>query len=233
MRKLLSVCLLLGFGSIAMAAPKPVVPVADYPKQNTIDYQLSVEQWVNTNTAKVSVMVNASLDQTAMQDLQQKIEQSLTSIAKVDWRIVRFDRTESQSGLESVNVRAEARIPTVQISDIRKKAEDLSKPGIKYQVTGISYAPTLAETQKAQASLRNDIYQKVHNEINALDKMYNADFYVSNIVFITGGMPIPRAQYKDAAGVNMMARASSAPQPGNVSQKISMSAEVILASTVN
>jgi len=233
MRKLLSVCMLLGATCAVNAAPQPVVPVADYPKQNTITYQLSAEQWVNTNTAKVDVMVNASLDQTGMQDLQKKIEHSLASIAKVDWRIVQFNRSESQSGLESVNVLAEARIPAVQITDIRQKAEDLSKPGIKYQIADISYAPTLAEMQKAETNLRNQIYQQVSDEINSLDKTYNnGDFYVSHIEFSLNGAPMPRAKYDAAGGVNMMVRAPMAASPGNVSQKLVMNAEVVLASTV-
>lgn len=236
MRKILSICVLLGAMGVAQAAPQPVVPVADYPKQNTISYQLSVEKWVNTDSAKVDVVVNASLDQQGMQDLQQKIEQNLASIAKADWRIVQFNRQESQSGLETVNVLAEARIPTVQIGDIRKKAEDLTKPGMKYQVSDISYAPTMDEMQKAEMDLRNQIYQQVHNEIEELDKTYkNQDFYVSDIEFMTGGMPMPRAKYADnaAGSVNMVVRAPMAASPGNVSQKITMNAVVTVASTVD
>jgi len=87
--------------------------------------------------------------------------------------------------------------------------------------------------QKAETNLRNQIYQQVSDEINSLDKTYNnGDFYVSHIEFSLNGAPMPRAKYDAAGGVNMMVRAPMAASPGNVSQKLVMNAEVVLASTV-
>ena len=177
MRKFLPAVFLATVSSTVFAAASPVVPVTDYPKQNK-------------KTAKVTVSINASLDQKSLQDIQQVIDKNLKGLANVNWRMINFTRNQSESGLESVMAVAQARIPTGQITDIRGKAKDLSKPGIKYQISDIDYSPTEAELQQALVSLRGTVYQKVKTEIDLLDKTFgNEDYYIQNIRFYSGAMP--------------------------------------------
>ncbi|MAZ39614.1 MAG: hypothetical protein CMF49_05785 [Legionellales bacterium] len=232
MRKFLPAVFLATVSSTVFAAASPVVPVTDYPKQNKINYQLSVSQWVNTQTAKVTVSINASLDQKSLQDIQQVIDKNLKGLANVNWRMINFTRNQSESGLESVMAVAQARIPTGQITDIRGKAKDLSKPGIKYQISDIDYSPTEAELQQALVSLRGTVYQKVKTEIDLLDKTFgNEDYYIQNIRFYSGAMPNGYANNRG----NMMMKAvvaDTAPSNANVSQKVQLNADVTIASTV-
>lgn len=229
MRKIILSTLLTGFTGLAVAAPAPVVPVSDYPKQNKISYQLSVEKWVNTDTARVTVSVNASLDQKALESVQQAMQTNLKQLANVNWRIVNFSRDQSQSGLETVTAIAQARVPANQIKDMRGKAKSLSKPGMQYQINDISYQPTDDEIQKANAALRQEVYQKVQSEINLLDKTFSdEDFYVQQIDFNSDAMPMPRA-----VGANvMMLKQAAAPSDTNVSQKVVLNVLVTVASTV-
>jgi len=230
MNKIITTIILSGFTSIAMASPSPVVPVSDYPKQNKINYQLSEQDWVNTNTAKVTVTVNASLDQKKLENIQTVIQTSLKKLADADWRIINFNRNQSQSGLETVNAMAQARIPTKHIKDIRAKATSLNEPGIKYEISNINYQPTVKELQNANVKLRQQIYKKVQSEIDLLDKTFNhEDFYVQNITFNPSIGAIPAR----ATTNNMVMMKKQATTPAeNISQKVTLNAEVTIASTV-
>ena len=216
--------------SLWAATPGAVMPFGEYPRLNTINYQVTAEKWVSTQTAKVTVSIDASLNQAGMDNLQSQVESSLKSVANVDWRLVDFERTQDQSGLEKIHISAQARLATAQVTDIRTKTEKLSKPGLKYQIDSIDYTPTADDIQAAQASLRNELYQRIQAEIVALDKTFaNQVYYVHDLNFggDNNGSSGPMVR-------TMMLAAAPAQSAGNtsISQKVTVVANVTLASTI-
>lgn len=232
MRKILPTTLLIAVLTPVYAVPQPVVPVNDYPKLNTISYQISAEKWVNTDTAKVTVVIDATLNQQGMQNLQSNMVQYLNKLVAADWRVTDFSRNQSQSDLETVSVTAQAWVPTGQLADVRAKALSMSKPGMKYTVSDINYQPTPDEIQQAQAQLRGELYGKIQSELAVVNNTYkDANFYVNNITFMTGDMPAPMPMMKAQGAAQVMMAANAAPNP-SISQKIVMNATVTLAATI-
>ncbi len=155
---------------------------------------------------------------------------SLKSLANVNWQITNFSRTQDQSGLERVEVLAESRLSPADVVNIRGKTEALTKPGLKYQIASIEYTPTQAEIQNAQAALRADLYAKVQAEMASLNKTFAPQmFYVHKVNFMPDGVA-PQPMMK----MNMMTVATPAAQAQNtsVSQKVTLTANVELASTI-
>lgn len=234
MRKILAATLLIAVLTPVYAViPQPVIPVNDYPKLNTISYQISAEKWVNTDTAKVTVVIDATLNQQGMQNLQSNMVQNLKKLVEADWRVTDFSRNQSQSDLETVSVTAEAWIATGQLADVRARALSMSKPGMKYTVSDISYQPTPDEIQQAQAQLRGELYGKIQSELAVVNNTYkNANFYVNNIIFMTGDMPAPMPMMKAQGAAQVMMAGNNAAVNPSVSQKIVMNATVTLAATI-
>jgi len=220
------------FSTVALAAPNAVIPTGEYPRLNTINFQVSSEKWISTQTAKVDIQIDASLNQKGLDTLQTQVETTLKTLANGDWRLIDFNRTQDQSGLERVQITAEARLPTAQITDIRTKTEALTKPGLKYQVANIDYTPTPADIQAAQANLRTELYQRIQAEVVLIDKTFgNQAYYVQGISFNGSGIVAPMPMMKTASFA-VEANAAPAQQDTSVSQKVTMTANVTLASTI-
>ncbi len=218
-----------------LAEPSPVQIVTDFPKMASIHYQLSAEQWVSTSTANVIVTVDASLNQQAVDTIQQRINQGLQTIAKGDWQITDMQRNQDSSGLENIHVEAQARLPVAAIANVRNQAFTLSKPGIKYTVVDTQYAPTQADIEAARMVLRQKLYQQIATELKAVNQVYGDERYqLAQVNFTDGNVYTPQAPMPMMrANTQMMTAmaegsAPAAPSP-TVNQKLTMSADVRLA----
>lgn len=217
MKKLM--LLLLVLPVFAFAAKTPVL--------NQISLQLSAEQWATTQTANVTVSVDASLDKIGLANAQQTIIRQLTKIANgVDWHIVVFNRSQDQSGLEKLRVEAEARVPEKQLSGLRSKAKDISRPGETYRVANIDFSPSQQEIANTKAVVRAKIYAKAKQEIATLNKSFpSAQYFLHSINF--GPMMMPRAQTK-----NVMTMAVQGSGGLSVDAKVVENAEVVIAASL-
>ena len=85
--------------------------------------------------------------------------------------------------------------------------------------------------QQAQAQLRSQLYQQAHDEMARINKIYTGQNYsLNNLVFFDGDVA-PQPQYKAAQAPQMMnAMAVSASPPLTVSNEITMTALVQVAS---
>ena len=176
-----------------------------------------------------------NVGQNTLGDLQKQITDTLQQLGKgVMWHMTQFNRSEDPSGLEQVNAVAQARIPQDQLSKIRETAKSLSKPGIKYVVSDISYDPTVADVQSVKDQLRNSMYQKIQEELQLLNKTYHQTFYVNNVIFDTSDMP-PVVPAANMMRMKTMEAAVASPVPNNaaISQKITLVATITVASTVS
>lgn len=236
--KLLFVASLLSL-SQAYAANKPnmVPPMMPYPLLNKVSYQLTMDKWVKSDTAKVFVSIDANLNDSDINTFQQQVKKNLSHIAgQVDWHISRYLRNQDQSGLENIALQAQARIPTQQLNGLRAKAKSMSKPGMTYRIADIDYSPSLQDIEKTKNTLRQAIFQKVEKEISLLDKIYNEDFFVHHIDFDMTPPPAPFAQMRalapSASNMSSMRRGSS-DSAMNISQQVVINANVVLASSID
>lgn len=193
---------------------------------NRVTLQLHAEQWATTDTALVNVTINAALTDQGIETIQASIIQKLKKISdKSEWHIVSFERQQDQSGLENVQMSAEARLPQTELANLRSKAKALTKPGETYAIESVVFTPSDEELRQVKIALRNNIYQQAKTEIDALNKIYpEQKYYLHQIDFIMQEYPMPVAQ-------NMMVRKAPAAAiaPLNIGNKLEQQATVVLA----
>ncbi len=186
-------------------------------------YRLSMEQWVSTQSATVTVSANLSLKSTALAKARKALLSKLNTIAKADWHITQFNRSKDNSGLERLSVQAQARLPESALDGLRDKTARISRPGESFQIQQINFMPSLAEMQAGKSALRDKIYEQVNAEITRLNSAYPPlKFKVKMINFIPGYM---RARRQQAGAMKTFALAQA---PMSVSNKLKLTAIVIV-----
>ena len=157
----------------------------DLPEPLTLDkinFQLSSKTWVNTQTALLTVTINASLDSSDVVKARTDMLDKLRKIASGDWHIVQFDRFQDSSGLEKLSVKAQIRVNQSKLAHLYDKAKDVSKPGETYQIAGIEFRPDLEEIQTAKALLRQVLNKQIQQELAQLNKTYSEQHFTISAV---------------------------------------------------
>jgi len=192
---------------------------------NDVTYQLSAQQWVKTNRARIDVSVNATTSGQNITKLRQSILSNLQKIVAGEWHITHFNRSKTSSGLESVNVQAQIRVPNHSLTDLHQRAKAVSKAGQTYQIQSVNFNPNLADMETAKNQLREKIYKQVRKELKDLNAEYSGQKYFVHQIRFSGMRAVPEA---------MILRRMPTPDASNltVSQKITMTATVTLSSLV-
>ena len=196
---------------------------------NQVSMNLSAEAWVATQTAQVTVAVNAALTQDQSSNLSAALLEKLSSVSGVsDWRLVSLTRQENDAGLIAVNAQAVARLSNSQISTMQTKLQKLNKPGEKYGIQEINYTPSLQEVNTTETVLRSSLYDQVRQSLSALNKDFPDAHYQVYRVSFNGGRErtaMPLAAYVRGAGAD---------EPKvDVGNKMTMSANVIYAAPIS
>jgi len=190
---------------------------------------LTAEEWVKTDTAKLTVEINAALDKETLAKMRTQIMENLNKIAKADWHLTDFDRSQDSSGLEKLLVIAEARVPENVLTNVNAQAKSISKPGAVYKIERIDFTPSHGDVEKVKTSVREDIYRQAQKEIETLNKLYPNQKYSLHSINFTGYMPysVMRARVMmSGAG----AQASNQAVVNTVSSLVTLSAVVDIAS---
>lgn len=221
-------------GMLALMTISPFAVAADVIiPQLVLDkvfFQLSAKQWVTTQMAILSVNINVTLNNADLVRARADIMDSLNKIAKGDWHLVAFDRSQDNSGLEKLYVQAQVRIAQTALTDIYQNAKSVSMPGAKYEVSGVEFKPGLEETQAIRTKIREQLYLQVNEEISRMNKAYPSQNYsVSNLVFVEGENPPLQARTYQAKEMNTMVMPAAA-VPLTVSNELVLTAMVEAAS---
>ena len=198
-----------------------------------VSLTLSSERWVKTNTAKVKVSINATLTNLSLVQMRRQILENLNKIAKADWHITQFNRSQDTSGLEKLFVSAEARVNQSVLSNVNIQAEKSSKPGIKYKINNIDFTPSELDVQKVKKLVRQDIYKKITSEISQLNTIYSKQQYsLYRVMFVLPGNNYAQNQKLQRYAKKNVAFALAPSYAGeiSVSNKVKMFALVSIAS---
>ena len=206
---------------------------ADQDLTNRLDrviFLVSAEKWAETSTANVVVEAHLSLNKEDLSEARRKILTHLNAIAKGAWQITQFTRAQESSGLETLYVVAETRVPEASLTEIHAKASKLSTPGATYKIRTIAFEPTHEELDRTEALVRLQIYQKIQSELKALNQLYlDQKYSVYKIRFLNAPL-LKSLPYRteEAAPLMMGGVASMGVKLGNLVQ---LQAEVVLAAT--
>lgn len=213
--------------ALALGLPLWAGAVAKLPLDEVI-YQASVENWVTTTSAEVTINIDASLDKSGLSEMRQTIMSNCKKIADADWHITQFYRSQDASGLERVSVTAQARVPEDKLAGVRDQAKSVSRPGATYTINNIDFVPTLDEIQKVKTALREQLYQKVNDEIARLNKTFPQQQYTAHKIDFLGVLATPEPMQQNRA---MMVKADGGGSSLVVANKVTMNVTVVIAAT--
>jgi hypothetical protein len=221
---------------LALMAVSSLAFAADVvPPQLVLDkvlFQVSAKQWVTTQSALLGVNINVTLSNADLVKARGDIMERLNKIAKGDWHLLSFDRSQDSSGLEKLDVQAQVRVDQTALTDIYQNAKSVSVPGAKYEVSSVEFKPSLEETQVVLAKVREQLYQQVNDEIARMNKVYPLQNYsVNNLVVISGDNPPMQPRAYQAKEMNAMVMSAGAAAPAlMVSNELTLTAVVEAAS---
>ncbi|KTD49562.1 hypothetical protein Lrub_0661 [Legionella rubrilucens] len=220
---------------LVLATLSPFCAIANPPPPpmllDKIDFQVSAKQWVSTQTALLTVAINATLNSADLVKARADIMDHLNRIAKGEWHITQFDRSQDNSGLDKLYVAAQVRVPQANLTNIYQNAKDVSKPGATYTISGVEFKPSLEEIQVVKSQLRQKLYQLVNEEIARLNKVYGEQHYSVNRLYITDGeAPVAQPRAYQAKEAQVMYATSIAAPAIAVSNELTMTAVVEAAS---
>ena len=216
--------------AIALGAPLAMAqtqPIMAYPPQNdTVSMSLLTEDWVQTQTARTEMAVDASLPGSDAGKVRGDILTSVRSLAQgADWRFTVFDRNQDASGLEHWHAVVEARLPETQLGGLSDRAKQASKPGLQIKVQSVDFSPTLAEIEATRAKLRSDMYKKVNEALAQLSQSEPDRKYRIMHIDFNGLVTAPPLQ--------KMARTMAAPMPdAEMSSDVAVSEKAQLRANV-
>lgn len=224
---------ILALLAACMIATPALAQVAPNPIQDQVVLNLSVEDWVPTQTARVVLNAEAAIQGADAGKTRDELLAAAKKAASSDWRIVRFDRSTDQAGLERWSASLETRLAESALGGLADRAKQSSRPGLQLNVAQIDFTPTLAESETARAKLREQLYKRATEELQRLNAIASdRKFRIARIDFGTAQIQprpmmaqarasqeraLPVADFK-AAGAEM-----------ELSQKATMQANVTFA----
>ncbi|WP_114394911.1 hypothetical protein [Oleisolibacter albus] len=224
-RTLLPLALVAGLTVSVPALAQMAPPVLD-----TVSLTLSAEDWVKSETALVTLVVDAAGNGTDAGTLRGDLVKVAGAVAdKADWRIVRLDRVPDQAGLDRWQAGLQARLPEAQLSNLAERTKKASRPGLQVRVGAVAFDPTLAEMEAAKGALRDQLYRRVNEELAKLKTAFpDRDFRVGGVDFMEYEPPQPvPAPMMRATAVESFAKADAV--QGGVQEKLRITARVTLS----
>lgn len=211
-------------GAVAQMGPPPVL--------DEVALSLSAEAWVTTETAEVTIGVDAVLTDGDIAGLRGEVLATLASLTEpeADWRITRFDRSLDSSGLERLRVTAQARLPDTALDGLADAVDAASRAGLRYAIQGIAFTPSLAEREAARANLRATLYADVAAELERLNTAFPDRAYrVGRIDFSGPGMPVPAPMMLRAEALTVAADSGRRATPVAVADRMQMTISVVFS----
>lgn len=210
--------LLIGSSALADSSCNNVLP--------QVNLQLRAEQWVTTQTAEVSVALDALLNKEQLAKAQDNFQASLKKIApEAEWHITEFTRSAGKTSLEQLHAVAQARLAENSLAGLRERATAQNSEGQTYSVQDIAYTPTADEISAAQAKLRAQIYDQTKAELSRLNGLYPKPGYVLYSINFMNSAVQPGPMLMKMTEVTGQPTTASA----TLSQKLTQDAMVTLA----
>lgn len=220
---LAAVCFAAPLAAQAQFAPAPV--------QDHVSLTLSAEDWVKTDTAEVTLGVEAAAPGGEAGSARGDVMKAAQSVADAPWQVIRFDRQQDQAGLDHWQAVLRARMAEARLGGLGERARKASRPGLQVRIDQVEFTPTLAESEAVRAKLRAEIYKRATDELAQANKSFpDRGYRISGIDFQDSRQPMP-LQAPMNAEAKFMAR-DDAGGGLDVQQKLRITAQVNLATVV-
>jgi hypothetical protein len=209
----------------------------DYVPDDAVTERLSVEGWVTTATARVTVSVEAAVDANSAASARDTMQKAVNGLApKGDWRLTSFNRYQDPTGLERWQTSYEARLPEADIGGLADRAKKSGKAGMQIQVQSVDFTPTLDEVEAVRSQLRSQLYKRAGEELKSINAAFpDRKFRIGAVDFIGGGVSFARPMMRAKQTMELMASASAPAMAADgggmeAAQKLTLVATVTFAS---
>lgn len=228
MRRSLVPLALVGFlmATVPAVSAQNIVP----PVSDSVSLNLSAEEWVKTETALVTLVVDIAGNGNGG-TVRADVLKAVAGIAdRAEWRIVAMNPQSDSAGLERWQAQLQARLPESQLAALGDRAKKASKPGLQVRVDNIAFDPTLAETEATRGALRDQIYAQVNAELKRLNAAFPGRTYRVGKIEFSDMQNVTVSAYRAAKSEMAMAapQAMADAMPG-VQDKLVMSARITLS----
>jgi len=216
------------------AQAQPILPPWP-PVMDTVSLNLSAEDWVKTETARVSLIIDAAGNGVEAGVVREELLKAARAVADAEWRLIRLDRRHDEAGLERWQAEMEARLPENRLSGLTERARKASRPGLQVQVGQVAFDPTLAEMEGAKTRLREEIYRRVTEEVQRLETAFpDRDFRLASVDFMDFEQfpphPVPMTMSREKMDSPHTMEMMVAPAGGpGVQEKLRLNARVVLS----
>jgi hypothetical protein len=207
----------------------------EYP-QDTISFSLTEESTVSSDTVKISVPVNAIVQNGQSEDeLRVTIKDTLKKFIKADWNFGATQRHEIQIGIERCTVTATCRVNERENYSLKERARQVSIPGhIELGDPSPDYSMPNHKLQEAEQELRVRLLKKAKDHAAALSEVVGIDYRLAEISF--GGQSYDTSNRagstRPAAYGATMSLAASYEEAGE-SGDIAHSAKIVMTASVH
>ena len=185
------------------------------PMDNQISSVTSVETWLTTETARVTISAELGVGPEGLRPARTDTARALKQLdGQADWRYSGLTRQGAQAGLERWRLTAEARLASEKLADLHTTLKSASRPGMSLTVARIDHSPSRAERRGARAKLRQQIYKLALEERERVNAVFTERRYrIGAIDFLDldGSRPQPRLMRSAAQGVRAIAAKSEPP----------------------
>ena len=190
-----------------------------------VSFELSAKRWVSSDTAQLTVAINASLNALDLLKVRTDMLAKLGKIVAGDWHITRFERYQDSSGLEKLDVLAQIRVKQSALNHVYDAVKSLSKAGETYSVSGIEFKPGLEETEEAKGSLRQELNKKILAELAQLNQGFSEQhFTISAVTYLEA--PLEPSPSRNPTMLAVSSDRAGSQAPLKVSNELIMTAVV-------
>lgn len=151
---------------------------------DVLNLSFTVEDWLESDTAELTIDIDASADDTDSVELRSTIKDSLKKLIDTEWRFVRVRRYTDRSGREAWQVAAQARVPENEISNLGSRTKALGKVGLQFRVGNVDYSPTKEQVEELKRKMRSKVNKLITDELTALNsELSGRQWRVSTVTY--------------------------------------------------
>ncbi len=137
-------------------------------EEDKISLNLTEEAWITAKTAEVHIAIHASIRPQEAKRTINKINNGLEKISKTKWRFTRFNTSRDKTDTEKWQITAQTRLDTKALTGISAIVNNLSAPGLRFNIETIVIDPAPQTYAEAISHLRKTIIAKAMDEKNKL-----------------------------------------------------------------
>lgn len=165
---------------------------AEPPLQDQVTFEIQEEAWVETDTARAIVTINAAAGGGNAAKMRADMQEALKRLLPdATWRITNFNQSQNAAGLDAFEATAEARVKNSATEGLSDRARSASRQGLQLSIAAIDFSPSLAETEAAKGRLRESIYKRALAERDRLNAALPERAYRIARIDFAGGAPSP------------------------------------------